>query len=312
MKEVLEALKESPVLFDREKHEYTLDGNVLSGITPIISWMFPETYKGIPDDVLKRAADYGSLIHSKIEMADSMGVVGDGPVADYMELKAQKGLTTMCNEYLVSDERYVASSIDLVFDDDSLGDIKTTSKVHIPNVTLQLSFYAWLYERQNPGRKVNKLYCLWLPKPQYGNADIIELERIPSHICKQIVDAYIYGGEPEACVGWLKECGFKPEQGRVEGEVPDGLQEMIDELMTVKKQLDIFTQREKEIKEQMLAMMQKRGEDKWQNDLIQVSRVAASERVSVDSKMLQKYHPEVWEECKKVSKVSESLRYKIL
>lgn len=308
------ALKESPVIFDQEAHEYTLNGIRLSGITPIISWMFPDTYKGIPQSVLDRAAEYGSMIHAKIELADSMGIVDDQCVRDYMELKDQKGLKTMCNEYLVSDERHVASSIDIVFEDDSLADIKTTSKVHIPNVTLQLSFYAWLYEVMNPGRKVPRIFCIWLPKPQYGEADIIELERVPASICEKIVEAYCEGGDPLTCVSWLGGCGFVWNDGkqRAEGEVPDGMQGLVEELMTVKKQLDILTEREKEIKGLLMDAMKARGEDKWQNDLIQVVKRAASERVSIDSKMLQKAHPDVWEECKKVTKVSESLTYKIL
>lgn len=308
------ALRESPVKFDRQNHEYTLDGNKLSGITPIIAWMFPDTYRGIPKFVLDQAADYGSLVHSKIEMADSMGIVDDDFIVDYMELKEQKGLKTVCNEYLVSDERYVASSIDIVFEGDVLADVKTTSKVHVPNVTLQLSFYAWLYEMQNPGRKVSKLYCIWLPKPQYGDADIIELNRVPSDVCSQIVDWYVKGGDPQVCVGWLQECGITWNQGRqrVEGEVPDGLQELIDELIIVKGQLDKFQAREKEIKTYLLEAMQERGDDKWSSDLIQVSRVAASERVTVDSKELQKKFPDAYESCKKVAKTAESIRYKVL
>ena len=309
-----QALRESPVTFDRQRHEYVLDGNLLSGITPIIAWMFPDTYRGIPQSVLDNAKEYGTMIHAKIEMADQMGIVDNDSVRDYMALKETKGLKTLCNEYLVSDERYVASSIDVVFDDDSLGDIKTTSKVHVPNVTLQLSFYAWLYEMQNPGRQVNKLYCIWLPKPQYGQSYMMELNRVPADVCSQIVEWYIKGGDPSMCVKWLQDCGLTWDEGRkrVEGEVPDGLQELIDELIIVKGQLDKFQAREKEIKGLLLETMQERAEDKWASDLIQVSRVAGSERVTVDAKELQKKFPDAFESCKKVVKTAESIRYKVL
>lgn len=309
-----QALVESPVKFDRASHEYTLNGHQLSGVTPIISWLFPETYRGIPKAVLDKAAEYGSMIHAKIEMADQMGVITCDPVEDYMALKDSKGLTTLCNEYLVSDEESVASSIDVVFDDDSLADVKTTSKVHVPLVTLQLSIYAWLYEGQNPGRKVNKLYCIWLPKPQYGSAEIIELERVPWEVCSEIVCTYIGNGDPKKCVKMLEDCGLvvESQKQRVEGEVPDGVQELIDELIIVKKQLDVLTPREKEIKQQILDIMQERGEDKWQSDLIQVTKVAASERSTVDSKLLEKKYPEAFKECQKVTRTVESIRYKLL
>jgi hypothetical protein len=55
-----------------------------------------------------------------------------------------------------------------------------------------------------------------------------------------------------------------------------------------------------------------RGEDKWQSDTIQVSKVAASVSVSVDSKALKEKYPEVYDECKKESERKEYLTYKLL
>lgn len=312
-----EALRESAVVFDRDKHEYTLNGQKISGVTPVIGWLFPDTYKGIPQQVLNRAADHGSMIHAKVELANSMGIVDEQIIRDYMELKEQKGLKTVCNEYLVSDERGIASSIDDVLDDngdDSLGDIKCTSRVHIPNVTLQLSIYAWLYEMQNPTRKVKNLYCIWLPKPQYGQPDILMLERVPSEVCEKIVGDYLDGKDNTEALKALDGCGFEhdDERRRVEGDVPEAVQSLVDELVTVKKQLDIYSQREKEIKEQLLATMAARGEDKWQNDVIQVSKVAASVSVTVDSKALKEKYPEVFEAVRKESKRKEYVTYKVL
>ena len=41
------ALVSSPVVFNEEHHTYTLNGHQLSGVTPIIAWLFPDTYRGI-------------------------------------------------------------------------------------------------------------------------------------------------------------------------------------------------------------------------------------------------------------------------
>jgi predicted phage-related endonuclease len=122
------------------------------------------------------------------------------------------------------------------------------------------------------------------------------------------------GESNEVSLVLLKNSGFEheDEHKRVEGEVPEAVQELIDELVTVKKQLDIYTQREKEIKEQLLATMVARGEDKWQSDMIQVSKVAASVSVSVDSKALKEKYPEVFDECKKESKRKEYVTYKLI
>ena len=315
----MRSLVESPVVFNPEHHTYTLNGQQLSGVTPIIAWLFPDTYKGIPEAVLNRAADYGKMIHSKCELFDSLGIVPDDEfkavVSDYKRIIEQSGLIPMVSEYLVSDEHRIASAIDKVFDDDSIGDIKTTSKVHGLNVQLQLSIYAWLYERMNPERKVKHIYLIWLPKPQYGNAEVRELDRIPASVCEYIVEVWAADGDPSTAMAALVGCGVTLESDggkRIEGEVPDEVQPLVDELLLVKKQLDILDAREKEIKQALFDTMTLSGEDKWSSDLITISRRKESERVSIDTKALQKSEPDIYERYKKVTKVAASLTYKIL
>lgn len=102
------------------------------------------------------------------------------------------------------------------------------------------------------------------------------------------------------------------ERKRVKGEIPDGVQVIVDELMMVKQQLDELTARENELKKQVLEAMQGVGDDTWSNDLIQISRKAAYERESVDTKTLKADHPDLYEQYKKITKVAESLTYKLL
>ena len=304
-------LPESPVVFEPEHHTYNLNGNMLSGVTAIVKWLFPDTYSGIPESVLMQAADYGTLIHSKCELADSMGIVDDPIVEQYQRIIKEAGLQVALSEYLVSDEMYIASSIDKVFADDSLGDIKTTSKVHWVNVTVQLSIYAFLYELQT-GRKANKLYVIWLPKPQYGTPMVKELTRIPAEVCKYVIEVYSANGDPLSAISALSPY-INIEQGaRVKGEIPDGMQETIEELMMVKQRLDELGEREKELKKQVLTAMQNAGEDSWCNDLIQFSRKAAYECESIDTKALKANEPNIYESYKKVTKVAESISSKLL
>ena len=85
-------LPESPVVFEPEHHTYDLNGKQLSGVTAIVKWLFPDTYAGIPESVLMQAADYGTLIHSKCELADSMGIADDPIVQDYQRIIKDAGL----------------------------------------------------------------------------------------------------------------------------------------------------------------------------------------------------------------------------
>lgn len=305
-------LPNSEVVFDAKHHTYTLYGKQLQGITPIISWLFPDTYKDIPQHILDAAADYGTAVHQKCEECDSLGIANDDVVCAYQRIISEAGLQPVYSEYLVSDGQNIASAIDKVFAGDSLGDIKTTSKIHWLNVQLQLSIYAWLYEMQT-GRKTNKLYVIWLPKPQYGKPMVKELKRIPADVCKYIVEVYLAGGERESAMMALSfHADILGETERKVGNISSEWEGVINELITIKKQLDILTEREKEIKKSILSTMESKGDDNWCNDVIQISKRAASECVSIDTKAIQKDMPEVYEKYKKTTKVASSLTYKLL
>lgn len=306
-------LYQSPVRFDKDGHTYDLDGKLLKGVTPIISWLFPDTYKGIPKSIMDAAAEYGQLIHEKIDLANSMGVVDDDSVRAYMEIKAKIGFATLCNEYLVSDEQNIASSIDELTQELDIIDYKTTSKVHLPHVTLQTSIYAWLFERQNEGKIIRNLYCIWLPKPQYGEADIIQLQRVPATICEQVVQLYLQGAEPIQAKALLTACGFDFNDGRkVRGEVPEGVQTMMEELQIVKQNLEQLKKREDELKGAIFEFMKAEGRKSIGTDEIEFSIKKAYVTTSVDSAKLKADYPEVWEVCKKERNVSESITYKLL
>ena len=308
-------LVNSPVVFDNEHHTYTLDGHSLSGVTPIVGWLFPDTYLGIPQSVLEQAAAHGSLVHSKIELYDSMGIEPDDEYKDYVDshkwLCEQWGIKVLCSEYLVSDEQNIASCIDKVCEDNSLIDIKTTSKLHKLNVVVQLSIYAMLFEQQNQGEKVPHIYAEWLPKAQYGNPEIHELRRIPAEFCARLVQAYIKGDDSKPYREELDMMGFHSEE-RKEGEIPFEVQPLVDELVTIKQELDKLTEREKEIKTALKVAMQQAGEQKWVSDNFQCSIRAAYERESFDSAAFKKNEPAMYESYKKITKYAETLTYKVL
>lgn len=314
------ALVSSPVVFNEEHHTYTLNGHQLSGVTPIIAWLFPNVYQGIPERVLAQAAAHGSAVHKACEIYDSMRFMPEDEelkktVEQYVDVCKDLPMVA-CSEYLVSDEHRIASCIDKVFVNDAIADIKTTSKVHGLMVQLQLSIYAWLYERQNPERKVPALYLIWLPKPQYGTPMVKQLDRIPASICEYIVEVWASDGDPLNAVAALSGAGVHLEDmnssTRKAGEIPEAVQTLVDELMVVKKQLDFLSDREKEIKNSLLVAMSNLNEDKWANDLIQISKKAAYLRESIDTKALKADAPEIYAKYKKETKVSESLTYKIL
>lgn len=172
-------LVKSEVIFNEVDHTYIYNGSLLSGVTSLLHrTLFANKYRGISTKVLANAADYGHNIHEQIELVDTLGVKSDTPaVLAYQQMKIDWKLTPLANEYLVSDGEYIASSIDIVFEDLTIADVKTTSRLDIEYLSWQLSIYAYLFEKQNPGKKVKRLLAIWLPKPQYGKPMIVEVPR---------------------------------------------------------------------------------------------------------------------------------------
>lgn len=311
--------KQSPVIFDEAAHTYTLDGVRLSGVTAIVKWMFPDTYKDIPQSVLEKAAEHGSLIHKKCEQYDNCGFGDDLPeVRDYVRLKRENSLTTIENEYLVDDGKDIASSIDVVFDKDgsgmySLADIKTTSKIHKDNVTLQLSIYAYLFEKCNKGKKVGRLFVIWLPKEQYGTAELMELGRIGSADCKKIVKAYIAKEDAtpyrEKYFGGIEA---STEIEPIEEALPATLKDAEDEIIKIETKLKQMEERKKELKEGLYELMVQHNVKKWQSEKLQIIRKLESTRECVDTAKVKKQYPEVYADCLKVSKVKGSITINVL
>ena len=124
-------LKDSGVLFNKERHEYWLGNRQLSGITGMLQrQLFPDEFDNVPEEAIKEAARYGTEVHESIEAFDSSWINdGTQEVQDYIWLCQENGLVHERSEYTVTDGENWASNIDKVYrssdDTFSLGDIKT-------------------------------------------------------------------------------------------------------------------------------------------------------------------------------------------
>ena len=196
-------LKESGVLFNEEEHSYWLGNKELSGITGMLQrQLFPDEFDGIPKHLIQGAADYGAGVHLSCEDFDK-NWINDGTqeVIDYIQLCKDYGLVHECSEYTVTDGANWASKIDKVYrvseDTFSLGDIKTYGQmtpVKLEKARWQLSIYAYFFELMNRKAKIDKLFIIRLRnKMKKGGSfdhikEIIFVNRIPSDICKELLD----------------------------------------------------------------------------------------------------------------------------
>lgn len=188
----MKTLRNSDVIFNEELHTYHLNGVALHGVTGILSRrVFPFKYDGIPQAVLDKAADYGKTVHKQIETLDVNGFVTNTPeVWNYMEIVRHNDLEHVASEYLVSDENYTASSIDVVYRGEKenefiIADIKTTYKLDKVYLAWQLGFYKYLFELQNPDCKVTKCYGIWL---RHEDSALVEIEPKTAEEVKAVIE----------------------------------------------------------------------------------------------------------------------------
>lgn len=310
-------LKKSNVIFDEDNHTYTLDDQTLSGITPIVSWMFPDTYQDIPQEVLDAAAERGHAIHQSIQISDDFGFVPDDAPAEvtaYNDICKRNELLSLANEYLVSDNKSVASSIDVVFRKEEypervvdIADIKCTSKIHYDNVRLQLSIYAMLLEGMNRWTKVRRLLCVWLPKSQYGEPKLVEIyPRIDNQTCKDIVQAYINGEDSEP----FRTALFTGINGVVYN-LPAEVVNVEQQLMRIDTAMRRLKERKDALHSGLINIMKDNNVKRYENENIIMSYVAPGQTQRIDSKLLKERYPEIYAECVKDVQVSESIRVKI-
>lgn len=291
-------LIDSQVVFNQEYHTYSLNGITLNGITGLIkSQLFPNLYKDIPQYILDKAAERGTMVHESIELFDAgfEPKVSTPELENYKRIKQENELTTITNEYIVTDKEHFASAIDLVLckgEDIILADIKTTYTLDKEYVRWQLSIYAYLFELQNPDLKVSKLYALWV---RDDKSEFAEVKRVEIDTIKSLLQCEIDGRKFNAPANKADNMPSEIKQA----------EKAIYHLITQIKELDA---QKKELSKGLLKLMQDNDVKTYKGEHITLSRKAASTREDIDKKKLKDEYPEIYAACVKTTKINETLQ----
>ena len=311
-------LVSSGVLFKEEEHEYWLtlpngEKKQLSGITSAIQRQVAgHEYDGCPEYLIKRAGEYGTSVHKSIErLINNFEHDGTVETEDFRNLTADMNIEA--SEYNVTDlsnddydSCYYSSNIDIVTrlsqEEFGLLDLKTYSnakltKAQMTKARYQLSCYAYMFELQNKGAKVKELYVIHIcNKPKKDGsihiAELIPIERIPSDICKALLDADRNG-----------------EQFNNPYELPKEIEKKCKRIIKL-----IQTKKEAEnelnfIKKDILETMLFLGADNWKGDGISFTRIAETTRSSFDLASFKKAFPDLpYDDYIKKSNVAGSLK----
>ena len=283
-------LHKSSVHFDEQNHTYTTaDGVVLSGVTSIIKQvLFPDKYRGIPDEVLAKAAERGTAIHNECE---DINLLGASSLSDFSSMEArnyhrlleENNITMLASEYLGSDESVVATMIDCIDDQGNLYDIKTTATLDTDSLSWQLSFCDYLFVRQNIllDRPSSRLYGIWL---RGDTARIVEVERKTDEEIERVMSAYISGE-----VITPKPIVFNSPEEMALAKISEQ-EEMI---IRLKEEIDRREAEKKEALDILKNRMEESGVKKLETPRLLVTLVADSTSTTFDSKRFKEDHPEL-------------------
>lgn len=297
-------LVKSKVRFDEEQHRYFLGEKELSGITgTLIKKAFPDTYKGIPDAVLAKAAERGSVVHQNLELFDTIcnSDVNIMPsvlpeVKDYNEMLISYGLHHVDSEYLVTDNENFASAIDKVLADDEgniyLADIKTTATLHYDNVSLQLSIYAKWFEEQNPDLKVKEIVCMWFKN---GRSKFQPLPRVADYQIDDLINAYLADDA---------EYQYKVE-------VPEQFSALEQEFRLITARVDALKIKQDKLKEKIMKMMEDNKQKSVKTQFASYSYVEATTKKTFDTKLFKDTEPDHYEHYLKETTTKPSIRIKL-
>lgn len=284
-------LTSSPIIFDPEAHEYLLIGEdftstAYSGVTSILSQvLFPSKYKDVDEEVLARAATRGTRIHELCQATDTIPTEpqeGDdqyvSEVTNYELLKVANDIEMITNEYLVSRGDWgIASQIDCVDSDGNLYDIKTTYRLDTEYVSWQLSFYAEMFERQNPDLKAGKLYAIWL---RGAEIKLVEVPRKTPEQIEQVIKAW-QAGETLTTA---------------DGDEIDRLVAIEQQIAILKDSLSELETKRLQALEPIQAKMVEDGVKSVDNPRIKITLVADSTSTRFDSKRFKADHSDLFKE----------------
>lgn len=330
-------LYKSPVAFRERPHGYHLGEKRLSGITSLIHevlrlGVYPDASDYVRNFCVPRAGEYGTSVHHAIESYDQLGIKvtrhpkspqyqnGDNDqvwdVADELEgyIRNRAGYSPLANEYTVSDEQWYASNIDNIWIKDAtqgiwLVDTKTNNLELYPGgeaalqeyLSWQLSIYAYLFERQNPGLKVEGLACNWLRKKDSRFWEIRrktdeDVERLLSVHWTEIDGRIIYDIMEAEKLGILaKESvpAVAPPYGMIVA------QEVVDAIHGLLKEQAEAEAKVKELKAKLREAMEANGIKSWDSGKFKATIAADSTAATFDTRRFKSEHPELYKQYTK-------------
>ncbi len=304
---MINKLKNTNVVQHNEPRFYTLNEKPLKGITRMISaHLFPNKFDNIPEHILRKATERGSVIHKDIQAFELIGSRRSEyqkELDTYINLKRAKKFKVVDTEYIVTDFKDFASPIDMVATINNsfyLVDIKTTYVLDKEYLSWQLSILKHLFSIVNPDIEISGLACIWVNRKD-NVCEWVDISEIENEHVKGLLKAEIDG---TSFVNPFAEIVLEQDNERA--------LQLIQSISEIATEIKSLQQKEKEYKQLIEAIFNESGADKWVTDKFEITRSKNYEREGFDSKGFRAEYPELYEKFKKVTQVKGGIRTKLL
>lgn len=297
------------VSFDELTHSYWAGDNELIGVTGLMKKHgLSADYSGIPPEVLAAAAAKGTALHRLLEAYDNgEPYTPCRTTEDYAKLHKLH----IASEYLVTDGKTVASSIDKVYETDTpdeveLNDVKTTATLHRRSLQWQLGIYKYLFERQNRGLRVVRCTVTQFDKNSGALKAYEEVEPVTEREVKALLDADRKG------TLYLDEVSTPSASLALSGDELASYQATASKIATLKEALTALEDVRKTLEAKVLEYMLEHSIDEMAASEGVFKMKKAYLRSTIDTARLKKEMPEIAEKYTKTSETAASLLWSAL
>ena len=321
-------LVKSPVEFSENPHGYFLECVQLSGITGLIKaatglGVYKDASEFVKEFLIPKAGEKGTAVHNAIEHFDKTGeklTEYDLPLNGHLDVSAQlenyimlrEGYEPVDNEYTVSDNLMYASNIDNVWQKKETGgiwlvDTKTNNLDLYPGgeaalieyLSWQLSCYAYLFEQQNPGLKVEGLLGNWFRDSEWKQWPI---ERKEDSLIKELLDipyelthhGFVYEIEEPNKFACQVTAVATQESNLVPQQVINAIAAILEEEKAAKARLE-------ELKVRLKNAMIENGVKSWDGGKFTATIAKDSITNTFDTTRFKKEHADLYEQYVKQS-----------
>lgn len=282
-------------------HAYVVDGEVADiTVTELLrKHDITPDYSFVKTEILTAAADEGTARHAELESIAKGGeptsVYGVAlqewlDVHDVKEVRPEHRCALVDKFILAGTADIVGATNEFHF----VGDYKFTSVFHRTAVAWQVNLYDYMMWKSEPNYiRADKFFGFHFKD---GKMRLHELAKIPDSEIEKLLEA-------EA-----NDTQYKAVELTTSGELQKQWENAENALIAIETQYKAAQEQAKALREEMCKLMKEQGVRSFETDRLKLTFGDETERVTVDSKKLQKDFPEAYEACQKKSTVKASVR----